>query len=170
MKNKAAQRTSEVHFIEVWDERFNKLEETVKNKFIIKNEMEIKAKQRNIAFWIVTGLLVLGMLSGGIAQLVRAKPNVEGTIKLGYPIYIMSILGVWKMLGVIVLLIPKFKLVKEWAYAGFFFAMSGAVISHLASGYGFIDFAAPLTFLILTVLSWWLRPDNRKLSYSSLTE
>lgn len=170
MKNKVTQLTSEQHFTEVWEERFNKLETTVKNQFITKNKMEIKTKQRNTAFWIVTGLLVLGMLSGGIAQLVRAKPNVEGTIKLGYPIYIMSILGVWKMLGVIVLIIPKFKLVKEWAYAGFFFAMSGAVISHLASGYGFIDFAAPLAFLILTVLSWWLRPDDRKLAYSSIIE
>ena len=121
------------------------------------------SKGKKIAYWIVTGLLAAGMLSGGFAQLSRAQQTVDGIVHLGYPAYFLSILGVWKILGVIALLIPNFKLVKEWAYAGFFFAMTGAVISHIASGDGIKEFAAPLIFAILVVVSWYLRPANRRL-------
>jgi hypothetical protein len=72
------------------------------------------------------------MVSTGIAQLLKMK-EVDMMTHLGYPLYFLTILGVWKMLGVVTVLIPKFPLLKEWAYAGFFFAMSGAVFSHLAS-------------------------------------
>lgn len=75
----------------------------------------------------------------------------------------MSILGVWKILGVIAILIPKFKLLKEWAYAGFFFAMTGAVISHITVGDTFLQFLAPSIFVILTIISWYLRPTDRKI-------
>ena len=121
-------------------------------------------KTHKIIYWISTVLLALGMLSGGIAQLIRATPNVEGITHLGYPVYLLTILGVWKILGVIALLVPNFKLVKEWAYAGFFFAMSGAFFSHLASGDGFGEIFPSLLFLILTVISWYFRPENRKLN------
>ncbi|HEX3934294.1 MAG TPA: DoxX family protein [Puia sp.] len=121
--------------------------------------------KNNIAFWIVTTLLTLGMFSGGLGQLFRAKQTVEGFHHLGYPPYLLSILGTWKILGVIAILLPNFQLLKEWAYAGFFFAMSGAVVSHMASDDSFINYLAPLIFAILTVLSWWLRPANRKLSF-----
>ncbi len=149
-----------------WNDKFNKLERIIKSTYLKTNNMEQKRtseKKRKIFYWIVTLLLALGMISGGIAQLIRAKANVEGTIHLGYPLYIMFILGTWKILGVIVLLIPNFLLIKEWAYAGFFFAMTGAVVSHLASGDSFTEYLAPLLFGVLTVLSWWIRPDNRKL-------
>ena len=121
-------------------------------------------RTRQIAFWIVTILFALGMVGGGIGQLTRAKQTVEGISHLGYPPYLLSILGTWKILGIIAILLPKFQLLKEWAYAGFFFAMSGAVISHIASGDGFANFIAPLVMVLLTILSWWLRPANRKLS------
>ena len=78
------------------------------------------------------------MLATGTLQLFKAEgavapPGVYGITQLGSPIYFLTILGVWKILGVVTVLIPKFPLLKEWAYAGFFFAMSGAVFSHIAS-------------------------------------
>jgi hypothetical protein len=155
-------------FRRMWDNRFTQLEITVKNSNLKTIKMENKQRRKkNIAYWTITILLALGMLSGGMAQLLRLKPNVEGMTHLGYPLYIMSILGTWKILGVLVLLLPKFRLLKEWAYAGFFFVLTGAVISHIVSGDTFSDFCAPLSFVLLTVLSWWWRPDNRKLSFVS---
>src|SRR5215510_4061933 len=98
-------------------------------------------KRNKIIYWISTIWLSLGMLSTGTLQLLKLKaegavapPGVYGIAHLGYPIYFLTILGIWKILGVVALLIPRFPLLKEWAYAGFFFAMSGAVFSHIASG------------------------------------
>ena len=82
---------------------------------------------------------------------------------LGYPVYFLTILGVWKILGVIAILIPKFPLLKEWAYAGFFFTMSGAVISHLIVGDDAKEIFGPTLLLILTVVSWYFRPADRKI-------
>lgn len=158
-------------FREMWDNRFSQLERTAKHNNLKTIKMENKQKRKIVvAYWITTILLSLGMTFGGIAQLLRLEPNVQGTVHLGYPVYIMSILGTWKILGVVVLLAPKFRLVKEWAYAGFFFAMSGAVVSHIVSGDRLPDYAAPLVFLLFTILSWWWRPDSRKLSFVSPTK
>lgn len=121
-------------------------------------------KVRTIAYWIITSLLVLGMLSGAIAQLLRLKANTDGIIHLGYPVYLLTILGAWKVAGVLVLLLPGFTLLKEWAYAGFFFLMTGAVISHLVSGDGFTGVLFQIIFVILIVLSWYLRPINRRIA------
>jgi hypothetical protein len=123
-------------------------------------------KRKKIIYWIATIWLSLGMVSTGIVQLIKGKEGAGGAdsiIHLGYPLYFLTILGIWKMLGVITVLIPKFPLVKEWAYAGFFFAMSGAVFSHLAVGDGATAFFGPLLLLILTVVSWYFRPAERKI-------
>lgn len=117
-----------------------------------------------IIYWAATGLLCTGMLAGGIAQLVRQPQTVQGIMHLGYPAYFTSILGTWKILGVVALLVPGFRLFKEWAYAGFFFAMTGAVISHIASGDDFGHYIAPLLFAVLTVVSWYFRPLSRRFS------
>lgn len=121
---------------------------------------------KNIAYWIITGLLTAGMLAGGIAQVIHAKWNAEGMLHLGYPLYVMTIIGLWKIAGVAVLLLPGWRLVKEWAYAGFFFLMTGAVISHLASGDGVKGVIFQSIFVILIVLSWKLRPQSRSLAVS----
>lgn len=67
------------------------------------------------------------------------------------------------MLGVVAVLVPGIPLVKEWAYAGFFFVMSGAIVSHIAVGDPVSQIFPPLLLLVLTVVSWYLRPENRKL-------
>src|SRR5690606_2444903 len=121
------------------------------------------AKRNKIIYWIVTGFLAFAMLAGGVQQLLQIGGYVEILTQLGYPLYFMSILGAWKILGVIVLLIPRFPLVKEWAYAGFFFAMSGAAISHIAAGQAFVDAIPSLILLMVTVLSWYFRPESRKI-------
>src|SRR5262245_34693896 len=99
-------------------------------------------KRRNkIIYWIATIWLASGMLATGVLQLFKAKaegalapPGVYGITQLGYPVYFLTILGIWKILGTVALLVPGFPLVKEWAYAGFFFIMSGAIFSHIAIG------------------------------------
>jgi uncharacterized membrane protein len=119
-------------------------------------------KTNKIIYWIATGWLALGMLSSGIVQLLRVKEEVEMMTHLGYPLYFLTILGVWKMLGIVAVLIPKYPVVKEWAYAGFFIAMSGAIISHAAAGDGAKEFFGPVLLLVLTVMSWYFRPADRK--------
>lgn len=120
-------------------------------------------KKSKIFYWIATVWLSLGMLSTGIVQLIKHEEEVINFTNLGYPTYLMLILGVWKILGVIVVIIPKFPLLKEWAYAGFFFAMSGAVLSHLAIGDAPSTLFGPFLLLVLTMLSWYFRPSTRKL-------
>ena len=119
-------------------------------------------KRNKIIYWIATIWLALGMLGGRIVQLLKAKAWVDIITGLGYPVYLLTILGIWKILGVVALLIPKFPLVKEWAYAGFFFAMSGAAFSHIASGSSVNEIFPSLFLLMLTVVSWYFRPADRK--------
>jgi DoxX-like family len=119
-------------------------------------------KRNKIIYWVSTLWLSLGMLSTAIVQLIKLKEEVASIIQLGYPIYFLTILGVWKILGIVAVLIPRFPLLKEWAYAGFFFAMSGATISHIASGNSANEIAPSLGLLILTVVSWYFRPTDRK--------
>ncbi|TZF82648.1 DoxX family protein [Pedobacter sp. BS3] len=121
-------------------------------------------KKTKIIYWVSTLWLALGMLSTGIVQLFKMKEEVQMMTHLGYPAYFLTIIGVWKVLGVTAVLIPKFPLLKEWAYAGFFFTMSGAVFSHLASGDSAKDFFGPTLLLILTTVSWYSRPSDRKIS------
>ena len=127
------------------------------------------AKRNKIIYWIATIWLALGMVSTGIVQLMKSKEDVDMMTRLGYPVYFLTIIGVWKILGVIAILIPKFPLLKEWTYAGFFFLMSGAVISHLIIGDGAKEIFGPMLLLILILASWYFRPVDRRLT-SSLTK
>lgn len=121
------------------------------------------AKRNRIIYWISTIWLALGMLSSGIVQLLKGKEEVDFITNLGYPVYFLTILGIWKILGVVALLIPKYPLLKEWTYAGFFFVMSGAVFSHIANGDGAKELFGPLLLLVLTLVSWYFRPVERKI-------
>lgn len=119
-------------------------------------------KRNKIIYWIATIWLAFGMVSTGVVQLLKMNEEVSMMVHIGYPAYFLTILGIWKILGTAAVLIPKFPLLKEWAYAGFFFAMSGAVFSHLAVGDGAKEFFGPVLLLILTVASWYFRPLDRK--------
>ena len=120
-------------------------------------------KRNKIIYWIATIWLSLGMLSTGIVQLLKTEEEVDMMTRLGYPVYFLSIIAVWKILGVVAVLMPKFPLLKEWAYAGFFIAMSGAIISHLIRGDEAKEIFGPTLLLILTMVSWYFRPTDRKL-------
>ena len=100
------------------------------------------------------------MLSTAIVQLIKPQADVDQITRLGYPVYLLTILGIWKILGVVAVLIPKFPRLKEWAYAGFFFAMSGVVISHIVSGDPVNEIFPSLLLLILTAVSWYFRPAS----------
>ena len=119
-------------------------------------------KRNRIIYWIATIWLSLGMLSTGIVQLLKTDEEVDMMTHLGYPVYFLTIIAVWKILGVVAVLIPKFPLLKEWAYAGFFIAMSGAIISHLISGDEAKEIFGPTLLLILTIVSWYFRPADKK--------
>lgn len=119
-------------------------------------------KTGKIIYWIATLWLALGMVSTGTVQILKMEEEVRAITNLGYPVYILTLLGVWKILGVIAILIPKFPILKEWAYAGFFFVMSGASISHIASKDPISTLFPPILLLVLTAISWYFRPANRK--------
>ena len=128
-------------------------------------------KRNKIIYWIATVWLSLGMLSTGLVQLLKLKGDGPGSLDsmthLGYPAYFVTILGICKILGVVVLLVPKFPLLKEWAYAGFFFMMSGAIFTHIAAGSSMSEIFPSLLLLILVVISWHFRPADRKLILAS---
>lgn len=121
-------------------------------------------KTRNIGYWITTGLVALAFAAGGAFDLSGAPPAVEALRQLGYPAFLAGILGVWKLLGAAAVLAPGTPRLKEWAYAGFVFDLTGAAVSHAAVGDGAADIAAPLVFLALVIASWALRPDSRRLA------
>jgi uncharacterized membrane protein YphA (DoxX/SURF4 family) len=124
-------------------------------------------KRNKIIYWIATLWLSLGMVSTGVVQIMKMPDEVDMMTRLGYPIYFLTIIGVWKLLGVIAVLAPRFPLIKEWAYAGFFFNMSGAILSHLANGDAPIELFGPTLLIVLTIVSWYFRPADRKLVLSN---
>jgi hypothetical protein len=134
---------------------------------LVGTEQENSMKTRNIGYWAATGLFALAMAGSGVSDLLRA-PNVMGVVtSLGYPAYFLTIIGLWKLLGVAALLAPRLPRLKEWAYAGFFFELTGAAASHVAVGDAAGQVAVPLAFTLLLVASWALRPEARLLRSES---
>ena len=125
------------------------------------------SKRNKIIYWIATIWLSLGMMSTGIVQLINMKEEVQYMLDMGYPAYFLTIIGAWKMLGVITILLPRFPLLKEWAYAGFFFIASGALLSHIAVGNPAVELFGPSLLLVLTIISWYFRPANRKINLAT---
>jgi uncharacterized membrane protein YphA (DoxX/SURF4 family) len=124
-------------------------------------------KAKAIGYWICTIVISLLFLSGGIMQVMRSPTAIAGITHLGYPVHFALLLGVWKILGAIVILLPGFALCKEWAYAGIFIDLTGASVAHGAAGDGAGNIIAPLLFTAVVVASWLLRPASRTLSRSS---
>lgn len=128
------------------------------------NTPQPSQKRTKIIYWIFTLWMALGMVSTAIVQLMKNKDELANFTNLGYPSYLMTIIGVWKILGVIAILIPKRLILKEWAYAGFFFVMSGAVISHLIVGDTVGRTFPAVLLLVLVLISWYFRPADRKIT------
>jgi uncharacterized membrane protein YphA (DoxX/SURF4 family) len=121
-------------------------------------------KFRTIGYWVSTGLVALMFAFGGVMDLMRSPDMVAGLAHLGYPAYVATLLGIWKLLGVVAILAPGFPRVKEWAYAGIFFDLTGAAVSHAASGDPAANVLTPLVILAIVVASYILRPDSRRLA------
>lgn len=119
-------------------------------------------KRNRIIYWVATIWLALGMFSTGLVQLIGIQQEKDMMVHLGYPMYFLTLIGIWKILGVLAVLIPGSPLLKEWAYAGFAFVMTGAMASHLAVGDPALDLFGPILLLALTVVSWYFRPETRK--------
>ena len=120
------------------------------------------SKRNKIIYWIVTVWLSFGMTYAGILQITRAEVEIQLFQSIQSPLYLLPFLGVMKILGVITILLPRLPLLKEWAYAGFFFTALGAAYSHLATGHTFAETAPLLLFFALIITSWYFRPANRK--------
>ncbi|WP_370277795.1 DoxX family protein [Flavobacterium sp. J27] len=125
-------------------------------------------KTNKIIYWIATCLLSLGMLQSGIFALIKSKEWITLVTGLGYPDYFLTLLGIWKISGVIAILIPKVPVLKEWAYAGLFFTMTAALFSHIAMhDISFKAIAGPSFQILFILLSWYFRPADRKIILNS---
>lgn len=122
---------------------------------------------RLVAYWLATILGPTSFVIGGVLHLRGGEQVLAGLQHLGYPLYFASILGVWKLLGALVITVPGLPRLKEWAYAGFFFNLTAAAASHAFAGDGAENVIAPLIFLALVMTSWALRPANRRLGAPS---
>lgn len=119
-------------------------------------------KWKVIAYWTCTVVIAVCIGSGGAAQALRLPQNVAGMTALGYPLHFIVLLGVWKVLGALTLLAPRLRLVKEWAYAGIFIDLSGAVVAALANESAAFHVLAPGVLIGFLAASWALRPESRR--------
>ena len=119
---------------------------------------------------MATGVFCLAMTAGGTMNLLRAELQKESVVALGYPEYLMTILGTAKLLGVVALLMPRFPLLKEWAYAGFTFDLLGASASHAFVHDPPMETALPLIILGIAAASYVLRPASRRLQVGRVLE
>lgn len=122
---------------------------------------------KTIAYWVATVLGPTSFVIGGVLGLRQSPEVVAGIHHLGYPLYFATLLSAWKLLGAVAITAPGLPRVKEWAYAGFVFDLTGAAISHAAVGDSTADIVAPLVFLALLAASYALRPESRRLTVST---
>jgi uncharacterized membrane protein YphA (DoxX/SURF4 family) len=120
-------------------------------------------RERNVIYWTTTIITAIAFVTGGAAYLARADAPVQGMAALGYPTYFVGILGVWKVLGGIAILSPRLPRLKEWAYAGIAFDLTGAAFSHATIGDPILKVVVPLVLLGIAAASWAFRPASRKL-------
>ena len=120
-------------------------------------------KPRVIGYLVTTTLVTLAFVGSGIANLLRAEHVLGDMMRLGYPVYFMTILGTWKVLGALTIAAPRLPRLKEWAYAGILFDLTGAALSRAASGDGPEHIAPPLMIAAMALVSWSLRPEGRRL-------
>jgi uncharacterized membrane protein YphA (DoxX/SURF4 family) len=119
---------------------------------------------RKIGYWAATGLVALAFAFGGAMDVAQPPDVIAGLAHLGYPAYFATIIGIWKLLGAIAIVVPGFGRAKEWAYAGMVFDLTGASVSHAVSGDPAGNVLTPLVILAIVVASYLLRPESRKLA------
>jgi hypothetical protein len=132
--------------------------------FSLKHDWIFPMNIKWIAYWLVTGLLGAGMLAGGAFDIFGGQKVTEGMARLGYPTYFGNWLGAWKIAGAIVVLLPGFKVAKEWAYTGFFINLGSASLAHAMVNDSTGEIVTPLVGICIVVASWYLRPASRKVA------
>lgn len=125
-------------------------------------------KRNKIIYWIFTLWMALGWTSFGIIQVLQTPDEVGRITKLGFPAYVLILLGACKLLGVVAVLIPRFPTLKEWAYAGFFFTLIAALYAHVSVGDSIVDMIPALLLLTLTAISYYFRPADRKMGSATV--
>jgi DoxX-like family len=129
----------------------------------VKGMESAQTTMKNVAYWVCTALVVFFIGSGGLAYALQVPDVVQGAVALGFPVHFIVLLGIWKVLGSIAILTPGFPLLKEWAYAGILFDLTGAASASIANGGEWWHVAAPLSIAVLVAASWALRPESRRL-------
>jgi hypothetical protein len=124
---------------------------------------------KRVAYWVCTGLVGFFIGSGGVAYAMQVPDVVQGVVALGFPVHFIVLLGVWKVLGSIAILAPGSPLIKEWAYAGIVFDLTGAASTSVATGGEWWHVAAPLSIAVLVAASWALRPESRRLPGATIS-
>jgi hypothetical protein len=125
---------------------------------------------RRVAYWVCTGLVAFFIGSGGLAYAVQVPDVVRGVVALGFPVHFIVLLGVWKVLGSIAILVPGFPLIREWAYPGIMIDLTGAAYTSVAAGGEWWHVAAHLSIAVLVVASWALRPESRRLPGATIRQ
>lgn len=123
---------------------------------------------KSVAYWIATVMIAGETLAGGAMDVVHGRsmvvtgtPVLDVVTSLGYPAYVLTIIGTWKLLGGATILAPRLPRLKEWAYAGIVIELTAAAASLSVRGYGAGDIATPLLLAALAMASWALRPQSR---------
>ena len=122
------------------------------------------SRAKTVGYWATTSILVFCM-TGGVFELLGLTTTMEGITKLGYPPYIIPALGLGKVLAILAILWPGLPRLKEWAYAGIFFNMVGATVSHVAHEDGAWISVVTVSIAAITLASWALRPQSRRLGH-----
>ena len=125
---------------------------------------------RSIVYWTATALIAGETLAGGVTDLIRGRevvvagrPVVDVVTQLGYPEYVLTILGTLKLAGAVAMFAPRLPRLKEWAYAGVVLELAGAAASHALRGNSAVDVAGCLILAAFALASWALRPPSRTL-------
>jgi hypothetical protein len=126
-------------------------------------DLNVASRGRLMVYWITTGIVALQVAAGAYFDLTRFPAFSKIAEHLGYPLYLLTILGVLRIFALITLLVPRFPRLKEWAYAGLFFEYGLAFISHITVGDGAKAWIGPLILMSIEITSWYLRPPTRKL-------
>lgn len=125
---------------------------------------------KRVAYWVCTWLVAFFIGSGGVVYVMQVPDVIQGVVALGFPAHFVVLLGVWKVLGSIAIVVPRFSPIKEWAYAGIMFDLTGAASASLATGGEWWHAAAPLSIAVLVAVSWALRPASRRLPGVTIQE